>query len=100
MRFRPPIPLLLLSIGCLILPFASTTPTDGEQYSESLLLTPFPDGKLHSEFRFELSGPWTEEAPLLDSNINSKLLTIRAALLKLTESGFEQHNIIQSYLDS
>lgn len=100
MRFRPPIPLLLFSIACLILPFTSSTSTDGERYSESLRLTPFPDGKLHSNFRFELSGPWTEEAPLLDYNINSKLYDTLAMSTKLTEACLEQLNIIQSYLDS
>ncbi|GAA5912177.1 GPI-anchor transamidase subunit GPI16 [Sporobolomyces salmoneus] len=64
MRFRPPISLLLLGLGSLLSIAAIST----ESYTESLVLTPFPDGKLHSDFRFDLSGPWTYEAPNLSSN--------------------------------
>ncbi|GAA5993887.1 hypothetical protein JCM5350_001585 [Sporobolomyces pararoseus] len=68
MRLRPPISLILVALGSLIGTTALKTPIDSETYTEHLLLTPFPDGKLHSDFRFDLRGPWTEEAPALSSN--------------------------------
>lgn len=73
MRSRRPISLALLVFGSILATIAFGSPRRSETYSESLLLTPFPDGKLHSDFRFDLTGPWTEEAPTLGSNAISKM---------------------------
>lgn len=84
MRLRPPISLILVALGSLIGTTALKTPIDSETYTEHLLLTPFPDGKLHSDFRFDLRGPWTEEAPALSSNAISELCSFLQTGVELT----------------
>ncbi|GAA5954935.1 hypothetical protein JCM21900_005940 [Sporobolomyces salmonicolor] len=64
MRLRLPTSLLLLCLGVV----QASGALHGESYAESLRLTPFPDGKVHSDFRFTLEGPWANEAPWLAQN--------------------------------
>lgn len=61
---------LLLVCAALQHTTASTTPPPHhpESYSESLTLSPFPDGKVLSTFNFSLSGTWDPEGVTLASN--------------------------------
>ncbi|CEQ41692.1 SPOSA6832_03428, partial [Sporobolomyces salmonicolor] len=68
MRLRLPTSLLLLCLGVV----QASGALHGESYAESLRLTPFPDGKVHSDFRFTLEGPWADEAPWLAQNAVGK----------------------------
>ncbi|GAA5932095.1 GPI-anchor transamidase subunit GPI16 [Sporobolomyces koalae] len=68
MRYRPRLAHLLIGLSFVLAALASHASTNDETYTEQLVLTPFPDGKLHSDFRFDLKGPWTEEATQLGSN--------------------------------
>ncbi|GAA5884063.1 hypothetical protein JCM16303_001381 [Sporobolomyces ruberrimus] len=92
MRFRPPIHIVLLGFGYLLTAFAFASTVDGETYKESLVLTPFPDGKLHSDFRFDLKGPWTEEAPGLGSNAITQHHTLLPRLLTALTRQFRVTN--------
>lgn len=57
------------------------TPASGassERYSESLRLTPFADGKVHSSFQFSMEGPWYEEGEQLGMNAIGEWLLLLA----------------------
>ncbi|GAA5829411.1 hypothetical protein JCM3766R1_001089 [Sporobolomyces carnicolor] len=92
MRSRRPISLALLVFGSILATIAFGSPRRSETYSESLLLTPFPDGKLHSDFRFDLTGPWTEEAPTLGSNAITQHHTLLPRLLTALTRQFRVTN--------
>ncbi|GAA6061899.1 hypothetical protein JCM10212_004717 [Sporobolomyces blumeae] len=81
MLLRQPLALAWFGLALLFAPGASCSRSDGEVYRESLVLTPFSDGKLHSEFRFDLSGPWQVDAPHLTPNAIAQHHTLVPRLL-------------------
>lgn len=65
------LPLSLLGLLAALIPSSYATQ---ESYSESLRLTPFADGKVHSSFSFEMNGSWIDEGELLGLNAVGELL--------------------------
>lgn len=68
MLAQPLAALLLLcaaSARALAVPAA---PPPTESYREVLRLTPFPDGKVLSDFTFTLDGPWHEDGSDVTQN--------------------------------
>lgn len=60
MLARPLAALVLLCAATARALVAPAGPPPLESYRESLRLTPFPDGKVLSDFAFTLDGPWLE----------------------------------------
>ncbi|BGP42695.1 Subunit of the glycosylphosphatidylinositol transamidase complex-like protein [Rhodotorula kratochvilovae] len=95
MRLRSLAALALLwstASGVLGAPADSPQP---ESYGESLRLTPFPDGKVLSEFRFHLDGPWQEDGVDVARNIVAHHHTL---LPRLLTSLVRQHRVASFHL--
>lgn len=60
--------LLLVSLGRTALADGSSSVARADSYRETLRLTPFPDGKVHSEFSFRLEGAWRDEGLAVSQN--------------------------------
>lgn len=59
------LPLSLMALLPLMIASTSATP---ESYAEWLRLTPFADGKVHSNFSFSMTGPWLEDGERIGVN--------------------------------
>ncbi|GAA5996044.1 GPI-anchor transamidase subunit GPI16 [Rhodotorula paludigena] len=73
----------------------SPGPANQEQYRESLRLTPFPDGKVLSEFAFDLAGPWLEEGQTVAENAHAHHHTL---LPRLLTALVRQHRVASFHL--
>ncbi|BGP00615.1 Subunit of the glycosylphosphatidylinositol transamidase complex-like protein [Rhodotorula toruloides] len=82
--------LLLVSLGCTALADGSSSVARADSYRESLRLTPFPDGKVHSEFSFRLEGAWRDEGLAIAENA---FVHDHALLPRLLTSLVRQHRV-------
>ncbi|GEM12335.1 phosphatidylinositol glycan, class T [Rhodotorula toruloides] len=95
MLVRLLVSLLLVSLGCTALANASSSVARADSYRESLRLTPFPDGKVHSEFSFRLEGAWRDEGLALAENV---VVHDHTLLPRLLTSLVRQHRVASFHL--
>ncbi|BGP34593.1 Subunit of the glycosylphosphatidylinositol transamidase complex-like protein [Rhodotorula toruloides] len=82
--------LLLVLLGCTALADASPSVARADTYRDSLRLTPFPDGKVHSEFSFRLEGAWRDEGLAVSENV---VVHDHTLLPRLLTSLVRQHRV-------
>ncbi|TNY17502.1 GPI transamidase component PIG-T [Rhodotorula diobovata] len=95
MRTRPLAALVLLCTAVAGVLATPVTQPEAESYRESLRVTPFPDGKVLSEFRFTLDGPWQE----MDIDVSSNAVAHHHTLLpRLLTSLVRRHRVASFHL--
>ncbi|KAJ8292423.1 GPI transamidase component PIG-T [Rhodotorula toruloides] len=87
--------LLLVSLGRTALADGSSSVARADSYRETLRLTPFPDGKVHSEFSFRLEGAWRDEGLAVSQNA---VVHDHTLLPRLLTSLVRQHRVASFHL--